>query len=48
MGGMVDYRRLGDSGDMLNLSRLWEIWEIFSFRRSVGTRIVAVLPGNFL
>ena len=25
MDGMVDYRRLGDFGDLVNLSRLWEI-----------------------
>ena len=50
MEGMVDYRRLGDFGDLVNLLRLWEmkeIWEISSFRRSVGTGIVAVLPGKF-
>ena len=51
MEGMIEYRRLGDSGDVVNLCRLceiWEIWEIFSLKRSVGTGIVAVLPGKFL
>ena len=48
MEGMVDYRRLGDFGAVVNPIRLWEIWEIFSLRRSVGTGIVAVLPGMVL
>ena len=33
---------------MVNLLRLREILEIFSLRRSVGTGIVAVLPGKSL
>ena len=35
------FRRSGKS-----MKTFGEIWEIFSFRRSVGTGIVAVLPGK--
>ena len=50
MEEIVDYQRLGDFGDLVNLLRLLgirDIWEIFSFRRSVRTGIVDVLPGKF-
>ena len=36
-------KTLGDLGDLGDL----QFWEIFSFGRSAGTGIVAVLPGKF-